>query len=254
MNETDVLILDVTRMKEDKVCIAGLYHEPEKGYREIRPVPPFGNIHIDFLSLKSGETVEPFTVLKMKLKKQAGSPPHTEDVVFEDRYVGSVKFVKKSAPDKCRKILEGISQASLAEIFGEKLVANRYVYEADGGASLGCLAVDQVRGPYVNLRDYEDEKQKLDIRIGLMLENKVEYYPIVELRLYNRVKAEIAAGKQPDDIGKDLQRQIARYSPVYLRVGLTRPWRKISDDDTDPRKKCYVQVLGIHTFPDYLEK
>lgn len=252
MNETDVLILDVTRMKEDKICIAGLYHEPEKGYREIRPVPPFGNIHIDFLNLRSGETVEPFTVLKLKLKRQAGSPPHTEDVVFEDRYAGSVKFVKKSTPEKCRKILESISSASLGEIFGEKLVANRFIYECEGAASLGCLAVDQVRGPYINVKDYDDEKQKMEIRIGLMLENKLEYYPVVELRLYNYVKAEVAGGKQPEDIGKDLQRRLARLSPVYLRVGLTRPWRKISDGDEDPRKKCYVQILGIHTFPDFL--
>lgn len=34
-------------------------------------------------------------------------------------------------------------------------------------------------------------------------------------------------------------------SDVYLRIGLARGWDKLPD-------RCYLQITGIYTFPDYL--
>jgi len=36
---------------------------------------------------------------------------------------------------------------------------------------------------------------------------------------------------------------------IYLRLGLARPFKKSAADE--PR--CYLQVTGVHTFPDYLQ-
>ena len=33
---------------------------------------------------------------------------------------------------------------------------------------------------------------------------------------------------------------------VYLRLGLARGWHKYPD-------RCYIQITGVYTFPDYLE-
>ena len=33
---------------------------------------------------------------------------------------------------------------------------------------------------------------------------------------------------------------------IYLRIGLSRGWKKFPE-------RCYLQITGIYTFPDYLE-
>jgi hypothetical protein len=39
---------------------------------------------------------------------------------------------------------------------------------------------------------------------------------------------------------------VLKNKTVYLRVGLARGWMKFPD-------RCYLQVTGIYTFPDYLQ-
>ena len=254
MPEMDVMILDVTRMKEDRICIAGLYYDEEKKYRNIRPVPPYGNICSEFLTSKCDREIEPFSVVRFNFSRSVENPPHVEDMVFEDRKAGAISYVKKVAPEKRKRILDSISCGSLPEIFGENLVDNKFLYEGEKGASLGCLAAHRVSGPTVKIKSYEDEQRKLEIRLGISTGVKKAYYSVVERRLYKFVLDEIAKGKTVAVIESELKKKLFNVSPVYVRVGLTRPWRKQSDEDKDPRKKCWVQVLGIHTFPDYLTK
>jgi hypothetical protein len=50
---------------------------------------------------------------------------------------------------------------------------------------------------------------------------------------------------------RDLQKIAAelterlKNSVVYLRIGLARGWNKFPE-------RCYLQITGIYTFPDYL--
>jgi hypothetical protein len=36
---------------------------------------------------------------------------------------------------------------------------------------------------------------------------------------------------------------------VYLRIGLARHWHP---DHEQPKNRCYLQITGVYTFPDYL--
>jgi hypothetical protein len=55
------------------------------------------------------------------------------------------------------------------------------------------------------------------------------------LRNENMTPTEVASR-----ISKDLENR-----KVYLRVGLSRGWKKFPE-------RCYLQITGIYTFPDYL--
>jgi len=47
-----------------------------------------------------------------------------------------------------------------------------------------------------------------------------------------------------------LEFKLRTMGPVYMRMGLSRPF--YNEKDGDNKKKCYVQIIGLHTFPDYM--
>ncbi len=52
-------------------------------------------------------------------------------------------------------------------------------------------------------------------------------------------------GQEPPEIASYLT-GLLRSRKVYLRIGLARGWKKFPG-------RCYLQINGIYTFPDYLE-
>ena len=52
-------------------------------------------------------------------------------------------------------------------------------------------------------------------------------------------------GTSPQAIARALATAL-RSRQVYLRIGLARGWDKFPD-------RCYLQITGVYTFPDYLE-
>ena len=50
---------------------------------------------------------------------------------------------------------------------------------------------------------------------------------------------------EPTEIA-DQMTQLLQSRKVYLRVGLSRGWKKFPD-------RCYLQINAIYTSPDYLE-
>ena len=49
----------------------------------------------------------------------------------------------------------------------------------------------------------------------------------------------------PDALAAEMASRL-RGKNVYLRIGLSRGWKKFPD-------RCFLQVNGIYTFPDYLD-
>jgi hypothetical protein len=43
--------------------------------------------------------------------------------------------------------------------------------------------------------------------------------------------------------------QAFQQSRVFLRIGLARNWHP---DRDQPQNRCYLQITGVYTFPDYL--
>ena len=52
-------------------------------------------------------------------------------------------------------------------------------------------------------------------------------------------------GRAPGDIASEMT-ALLKSKEVLLRIGLARGWEEHPD-------RCYIQLTGVYTFPDYLE-
>ena len=126
------------------------------------------------------------------------------------------------------------------------MAKNKFIYEGGAGNSLGTMKVDRIGGPYSR------EDEKLKIRFLIFHDEGKDYYSSNEYRLYSYVRRNLKMGGKLDEILQDLSRRLKQAHAKYVRLGLARPHRFDDDKDEDPRYKCYIQILGIYTFPDYL--
>jgi hypothetical protein len=249
MGVMDVIILDVTRMQENRVCLAGVHGDARSGYRNVRPVPPVSNLTVDFLRTRGGEFIEPFKVVRFTFYRKIENPPHIEDMAFLTRMSEPAKVIRELNGMERRKLLESIAVGSPRDIFGENLVANRFIYENTAGRSLGCLAARKVDGPVLRMKPDGGNGEKLEIRLEVTTGTRKSSYPVVERALHSHVKERLAHGTELQAIESDLRGRLSASPQVHLRMGLTRPYRSPTCTDSDPRRKCYVQILGIHSFP-----
>jgi len=69
--------------------------------------------------------------------------------------------------------------------------------------------------------------------------------PASDLTLWNRCYYQVRRrGNDPNKVAQELVSIFQKAERMYLRLGLARPW----EEDN----KCWLQVTGIYTFPDYL--
>ncbi|MFA6451220.1 MAG: hypothetical protein WCX65_17225 [bacterium] len=244
MRELDVIILDITRMKDDRIGVSGVYKDPELGYCSIRPVPPAGTLRVNFLRRGSG-IVEPFTIMRFKFTGTVQNPPHVEDFVFEDKNPGNAVIVGKIEDSEKQRLMSSISKQFLNEIHGKNMVDNKYIYEGGEGRSLGCLKIYRVSKLYI-----EDKDGKSVARIGFKYKDVFLSLKVAERRLYEYIGGKVAEGADLEMLRYGIEERLREAHPVFMRLGLSRPF--LFEDDPDKRKKCYLQILGIHTFPDYL--
>ena len=92
-----------------------------------------------------------------------------------------------------------------------------------------------------------EERSKWDYRIGFDDESGERYWlPITDLALrYLLNYWRVADGVNPSEAAGRLHRILTDGRAVFLRVGLTRPFGELF--------RCFVQVTGVHTAPDYLD-
>ena len=94
----EIVITDLTRMYEGRVCVAGYDDDGNC----IRPVLPPPGIHESTL-FKNGEPiVYPFAMVEYDLIRPNPQPPHTEDYYYNPN---SVRFVKKLDEDQIQELL-----------------------------------------------------------------------------------------------------------------------------------------------------
>jgi len=74
--------------------------------------------------------------------------------------------------------------------------------------------------------------------------------PSSDLTLWDRCRSLVRSqGRSLVEVETELISLFQNADRVYLRLGLARPFR--TSPTTEPR--CYLQVTGVHTFPDYLQ-
>lgn len=233
--KTKLVVTDLTRMYQGRVCIAGY----DQDHHCIRPTLPPTGISEKILLQAGKPVVFPFALLELDLIKPIPQPPHTEDYQFEP---DSVHFIRKVKDRKT--ILNWSLFKSVSAIFEQPILDDLgfYVMDCQGTRSLGTVHPVKIfkvvyeqdkEGPWdYRLMFFDSE----DCFYRLKITDLTWQYHCDNLRDENHT---------PDLIASELTTKLKK-SDVYLRIGLARGWQKYPD-------RCYLQITGIFTFPDYLE-
>lgn len=230
-------ITDVTRMYEGRVCVAGY---DENGIC-IRPVLPPPGTFEDSLYVRGHAIVFPFALVQYELVKHLPQPPHTEDHVYDPRYV---RLIRRLDETERRSLLQRTLFAGVDAIFEAPIVSGEglYIVRGQGVRSLGtiqprriCQAVHQQSpdGRWKHRLHFVDPKGS---NYWLTVTDLAwRYY-------FDRQRSE---GRPPRQISAHLTSTLAKRE-VFVRIGLARGWERFPD-------RCHLQVTGIYTFPDYLD-
>lgn len=235
--QTQLVISDLTRMQDQRVCIAGY----DEGGRCIRPVLPPPGILESVLYTDGQPSIFPFAVVQFDLIRSIPQPPHTEDHLFDPgrtRPCGSLPLAER------RPFLQCSLAPTAAAIFEQPIHAGEgfYVLDGAGPRSLGTI---QPGGP-LQITFQAESPGTLKPRIAFT-DGAGTPYRLAVTDLAWRYYAEHLQRTQalgPEALAAHLTAALAG-KEVFLRIGLARGWSQHPD-------RCYLQVTGIHTFPDYL--
>jgi hypothetical protein len=233
-----IAITDLTRMREPNVCIAGC----AKGWNCFRPVVPFRGIPEWFLRKDDRLIICPFAVIEFDFLRAAPEALHTEDWEI-DRFHRRLVNAQRSDEKKLR-LLERTASDSIAEIFGAEIHDDLgfYVRAGAGEHSLGTIRPAGI----TNLLYEPTVGGKWDYRI-VFVDQAAQTYRLAVTDLayrhymdYGRVQVHCPLEELIPRLTHTLNQRT-----TFLRIGLARLWDKFPD-------RCYLQVTGIYTFPDYL--
>jgi hypothetical protein len=241
-----VIITDVTRMKEPRVCVAGYL---ERSCECVRPIfSRFGPTE-EWLSVEGQVVIRPFAIVELDLRQKKDSPPHTEDWIVDSSYRASRGMLTPSEQDT---FLTKIEDRSVGTTFGTKI--NRetgfehlsgYVKVGEGKRSLGTIRPKMLS--QVFYREKREREDKLDYRIAFTDQTGEEYRLAVTDLAFRRYLDHMSL-RESKSLEKTAQLMTAtlRESRMFLRIGLARPWNDYPD-------RCYLQITGVYSFPDYLD-
>ncbi len=234
---TIVTITDITGMRPPFVCVAGVADD----WHSIRIQFVGSRIDEDWLCHNGTAVVRPFARLGLSLLARKSEPPHTEDWYVENHILESYGQLN---PARQVRFLSSICDPSVAAIFGTEILHDPgfYVLKGRGKRSLGTIRPDQICE--VSYQRYE---HGWDCRLRFV-DNANEGYllKVKDLSLcayldYLREKEILTCEQISQRLMKELNDK-----PCFLRIGLARGWAAYPE-------RCYLQVTGVFTFPDYLQ-
>ncbi len=228
--EKRLIITDLTRMKENRVCIFGI----DEHNRGIRP-DMYSSISEEYAIENN---IKPFNEIEFNLTPSPNlKPPHTEDWLVDEYY--PPEFIRTLSDEERRELLEHILCPSIEDIFGAEIHEHQYLNEGEGSRSLGTIKVMEI----VFVEHSPKKGGKFNYRITFQDQSGAEYnLPVTDLAFRyccgNMRKEKI----DTNAIGFQLKCTFET-SLVFLRIGLTRLFKN----------RHYIQITGVYTFPDYLE-
>jgi Dual OB-containing domain len=235
--KTSLVITDVTRMQEGRVCIAGY----DKNSKCIRPVLPPPGIHERTLYAQGHAIVFPFAVVEYDLLQPTPQPPHTEDYRYGPT---SVRFVERLDEKGKRAILTRTVFRNVPAIFEAPIYSDvgHYVMDGQGPRSLGTIQPRQILKAIYE----QSPEEKCKYRLGFVDGEGATYWlTVTDLAWRYYCDYQRQNGRDPRGIASELT-AVLKSSQVYLRIGLARGWKEYPD-------RCFIQMTGVYTFPDYLD-
>ncbi len=233
MPKKTLIIADVTKMSNDHVCLAGY----DDSLTCVRPVLARGQITKRHL-FKEGELIiYPGAKVAFNLGVQISQQPHVEDVIFDE---DSVVSMGKVSATKWKEILTQTGRQTITELFAT--IQDRCVPPGSSGPSIGTFVPAET--PILRC-DYYKDPPRPKMRFvdqGGDVKNNV---PITDLAFRNLFDFYLEKYKGDcEKTVKLLNAKLAESRVVYLRLGLARLFRGC----------CWLQVNGIHTFPDLYDR
>jgi hypothetical protein len=233
--KTLIAITDLTRMQHGNVCVAGYntQHNP------VRLVQRSG-ISEEFLYEDGKAVIYPWAAIEVDLLRNTPDPPHCEDYEFDP---DSVRFDHRIKDDRKKTILGWSLAPCVENVFDQPVQHNQgcYVLERHGTRSLGTVMAHAIKKV-----DYSDND---DGAFGyrLVFKSAEQWYSlkITDLTFTYYCHHLLASGREHAEVQDELTAML-RHRMVFVRIGLARHWKLHPD-------RCYLQINGIHTFPDYLQ-
>lgn len=233
---TNLVITDLTRMQQGRVCIAG--YDAQR--RAVRPVLPPPGIPESALYQTGQPVIFPFALVAFDLLDPDPQPPHTEDVRFTPDSPQLVRVVQS------REAVLGWSLSeNVPAIFGQPVLTGpgHYVLDCQGERSLGTIRPIAIHAViYAPGEDAEAWDYRIVFEDALGQTYRLK---ITDLSWQYFCQSLRGESHDPPRIAAELT-QTLQERKVYLRIGLARGWNKFPE-------RCFLQVNGVCTFPDYLE-
>ena len=229
-------------MAGTRICLAGYEFADGIVGRCVRPLPHDADPTESWLFQRNGSVMRPFSVVEFEIIGSRGVPPHTEDIEVRRRYRIAEPLI---ADDVREHLLAHLAGPDVASIFGAEVEHDQgwFVRHGRGERSLGTVRAD-VAAVIYRQRPFDD---RWEYRLAFADEAGASYALAVTDLAFRAYldDARDRAGTSPDQAAQALRRTLRNAFPVYLRIGLTRGWREHPD-------RCYLQVTGVHSIPDYL--
>ncbi len=241
-----LVITDLTQMKDpDRVCLVGI---SESG-RCIRPVDEVREKGVSkdllfpgkVLAYRGKPIIYPRAKVQFDLHPMPLKLPHREDQGFDP---ASIKSKGRCTDDEWEEVLRKSSYQNVSQIFGDALKDNKWVPPGTGTSSIGSLSGPEIVALELSAHSIKPRLVFKDASgQGFNL-------PASDLALWRICYACLKRkGQDPEQFAAEVFHPMKQAARVYLRLGLSRPWVQPGCSEA----RCYVQVTGVHTFPDYLK-
>lgn len=223
--------------KGNEVCVVGI---DEVGHC-VRPCCDGGFLKDYLYDDHSRLVVRPGAKVEFDLHPITYQAPHIEDMGFDP---DSIKSKGLCNDKEWENVLKRSLYTSVHSIYEGHLQYNKWVMP---GAKTKSMAT--ISG--ATIIDVELTEHSIKPRLTLQDNNGCVFnLPTSDLALWNRCFNEVKNKKLTRlHVARELLNLLKGTDRLYLRLGLARPWPQ-SDLSG---KRCYLQVTGVYTFPDYLE-
>jgi hypothetical protein len=236
-----LLITDLTRMRQERLCVAGLTEK----YECVRLDVGYPGIQREHLFRDSQVLIRPRAVVNLEaVPNFQRKAPHFEDHHWLDPETTTLDYVLDDK--RWYNILECTCFPGVHDVFETPLIDNKRAAAWQGTRSLGT-----VKAKVTDVEYGKDDYRESGIGCRLSFVDSggafFRMIPVVDLTsylLYLRDKRNYRL----DKLEAYLHHLLVNAEKIWLRVGLTRPWERNKGEELF----SYLQVAGVFTSPDYL--
>ena len=235
-----IVITDLTQMPDkNQVCVVGINENGEC----IRPVHVRGFLK-KYLYIDNKLSVIPRARIEFDFTPAKIEPPHIEDKTFDPTYIVSYGACNNT---EWKYTLESKAYTNVDAIYNGFLQGSSWVKPGVQTRSIATLS--KATALNVQLPEYEERKLKYKLSFkdstGAVFNRPVSDLTFREL-CYKKVKRD---GNLHSAVASELTDLLNNAERAHIRLGSARPWAQPGSSEF----RCYLQVTGIYTSPDYLQ-